>query len=173
MGVYSSMRSDADILREITGLKSVVIVSCSSCANTSVAYDKDLPVNRIITNKETGRVQTVPVAIVEEAKRLKTLFENNGITTTCEIFSAPCVISDDVVVDQAELLKHCNEADAVVTLFCPSGIMGLMKLIRKETKIVPGMKTQGLWQRYTYTDAATGLMYIDRARFAIIRNMNR
>ena len=171
MGVYSSMRSDADILREINGLKSVVIVSCSSCANTSIAYDKDLPVNRITTDKETGRTKTVPVAVVEEANRLKTLFEKNGIETKCEIFSAPCVISDDIARDQSAVLKHCNEADAVVTLFCPSGIMGLKRLLRKDIKIVPGMKTMGLWQRYTYTDPATGLMYIDKAKFAIVRNI--
>jgi hypothetical protein len=170
MGVYSTMRTDAAIMRDIAGLKSVVILGCSSCANTSIAYDKELPVNRIVIDNSTGRTKTTPVAIVEEENRLKALLESEGIKTGCEVFSAPCVLSDDIARDQAELLNRCDKAEAIITLFCPSGILGLKKLLHENIKIVPGMKTRGLWQRYTITDRETGLMYIDKSRFTIIRN---
>jgi len=170
MGVYSTVRPDSAILRDLKGLKSVVILCCSSCANTSIAYDKELPVSRILTDSATGRTKTIPVAIVEEANRLKVVLENNGIKASCEIFAAPCVLSDDIAREQSEILKRCDEAEAVVTLFCPSGMLGIKRVLREKIKLVPGMKTLGLWQRYTFIDHEKGLIYIDKSKFAIIRN---
>ena len=71
---YIVMRPDYSILGETEGLKSLAIVGCPACANYCLAYEKDEPVQKLITD-ETGSSSRLPVALMKEMNRLKGLLE--------------------------------------------------------------------------------------------------
>ena len=93
MGVYSVLLPDSKILGRVAGFKSVVILGCTACANSSIAFDRDVPLARLVVDETTGQTTREPVAVMEEAKRLKALLEKKGINTRVEMLPGPCVLS--------------------------------------------------------------------------------
>ena len=169
MGVYSLMRPDVDILRDVAGFKSAVILGCTSCANVSIAYVKELPLSRILLDEKTKQTKKLPVAIVEEANRLKALFEKNGIDTKVELCYAPCNYYEEKELDESEIFRRCNESDSVVLLSCSAGFLGVRNRLRRNVKLFTGMKTFGLHQIHSITDHEKGLVYIDKDRTVMFR----
>jgi hypothetical protein len=173
MSVYSVMLSDEKILRALTSFKSIAILGCTACANASIAYDKDLPVGKLLTDKETGRTRQIPVAIAEEANRLKAILENKGIDVKLELRPILCTLSDATEPDDISLINRCGNAEAVVALCCAGGALGIKKRFGNTVKIIPAMKTVGVYQSYTVRDSAKGLVYIDKKKSTVIRLFGR
>jgi hypothetical protein len=169
MGVYSNMLTDEKILSLVGNLKSVVILGCEGCANISVAYDRDIPMGKIIVDANTGRNKTVPTAILVEANRLKSLLEAQGLDVRVETRSGLCNMSDETSGDDLGLTKACADLDGVLLLSCPAGSVGVRKRAGKNVKILPAMKTVGVFQRYLTTDNQKGLVFVDRNKSAMIR----
>ncbi|MFC2011162.1 hypothetical protein ACFLUR_02595 [Chloroflexota bacterium] len=169
MGVYVVMRPDEDIGRKAARFKSVVILGCAVCANISIAYDKNMPVSRVLVDKETGRTRRLPVAIVEEANRFKAFLNSKGIDARVDALPSLCRFSYESGPDDLSLAKLCTNAEAVVILACQAGIVGVKMRLGGTAKILPGMKTVGLCQSYTFTDHEKGLVYIDKSRSTLIR----
>ena len=108
---------------------------------------------------------------MEEAKRLKALLERKGIDTTVEVLPGPCVLSADRESADSELVDRCADAEAVVTLCCTGGALGMDKRLAKRARTIPGMKTVGSSLSYTVVDEAKGLVYMDRERSKMIRGL--
>ena len=169
MGVYSVILPDEKLLQAVAGFKRIVILGCTICANNSLAYDRDTPLNKILVDKETGRTRLSPVAIVEEADRLKAVLESQVKDISVQVGLGLCNISSDSKPDEPEWVEHCRDAEAVVALCCAGGIGGVKMRLGKTVKIIPGMKTVGVNFTYTVQDRAKGLIYIDKSKSEVMR----
>ena len=173
MAVYSIIVPDSKILKGVSGLKSVVIVGCSTCGSDSIAYDKDYPLGRIVVNKDSGKTIYSPIPIVEEANRIKNLIETKEISVRVEMWPALCNLSYEKEKELSEFFNRCNKAEGVITLCCAGGALVLKRSLLKTIKIVPAMKTVGIFQIYKVLDEKTGFVYMDKQRSTTIRFRNQ
>ena len=169
MGVYSVLLSDSKILGRVGDSRPVVILGCTVCANSSIAFDRDVPLAKLVVDESTEQAIREPVAVVEEAERLKALLEENGTDARVEMLPGPCVLSAERELADSELVDRCADAEAVVTLCCSGGALGVERRFGKTTRIIPGMKTVGSSLSYTVVDEATGLVYMDQEKSKMIR----
>ena len=169
MGVYSVLLPDAKTVGRVADCKSVAIVGCTVCANSSIAFDREVPLAKLTVDEATGETTSEAVAVAEEAKRLKSLLEENGTNATVELLPGPCVLSAEREMADAELVGRCADAEAVVTLCCAGGTLGVERRLGKTVRIIPGMKTVGSSLSYTVVDKTTGLVYMDKAKCKMIR----
>lgn len=169
MGVYSVLLPDSKILERVAGFESVVIVGCTVCANSSIAFDKNLTLARVVVDKVTGETTRQSVAVVEEAERLKRLLEEKGIEASVGIMPGPCALSAEREAADAELVNRWADAEAVLTLCCAGGTLGIEKLLAKRAKTISGMRTVGSSFSYTVLDEKKGLVYMDREKSKMIR----
>lgn len=168
MGAYSVVLPDSKILDRVAGFKSVVILFCKNCANLSIAYDKGVPVSRILTNEETGETTQEPVAIIEETKRLQALIKSKGVNARVEVWpGGPCFLNADNESDYMELADRCTGAEAVVALCCVGGIPGPKRYLGKTAKIIPGMRTVGHFHFYRFVDE--DFVHIDKSKSRVFR----
>jgi hypothetical protein len=162
MGVYLVMVPDSKIAKQTTGMKSVVIAGCLACANDSLGYDKDYPLAKIAVDKDTGKAAEMPASVVAEANRLKELLESKGVSAEIQMRFGMCILPHDRESSMAELVDRCSKADAIITLCCPGGTLGLKKCLTQAARIVPGMKAEGIIQISKTLDEAGGLVYVDK-----------
>ena len=168
MGAYSVVVSDSKIIRRIAGFKSIIIMGCQNCASLSIAHDKGVPASRILTDEKTGQTTREPLAIMDEANRLKTLIESKGINARVDLWpGGPCLLAADKDSDYLELTNRCTDADAVITLCCVGGIPGVKRYLGKTAKIISGMKTLGHFHLSTFID--DGYLCIDKSKSKMIR----
>ncbi len=170
MGAYVVIFSDSKIFKRVAGFKSVVVLGCPGCANASIAYDKGIPLSRILVDKNTGETVEEPVAVMEEANRLKALLESKGINARVEMWpDGPCALSADSDPAYLELADRCTDAEGVVTLCCVGGTLGVKRYLGKTAKIISGMRTVGVFQLYTILDEAKEFVCIDKDKSRMIR----
>lgn len=169
MGVYSVLVSDDRILKRIADAKSVVIIGCAACANDSIAYDKDYPLSKIIIDEKTGKEKQIPVPINAEANRLRELLESRGINTGIETWFGVCDVSYEREKQTSELVERCSNVDAVISLSCAGGTLALKKMFPKSIKIIPGMKTVGIFQICKILDKSGQFINMDRANSTNLR----
>jgi len=173
MGVYSVVLADSEIRDSISGCKSVAILGCPACANSSIAFDRERPVSKRTVDEATGKTINEPIAIKEECQRLQAMLEEEGIAATIELLPGPCVLSDERQLADSELIDRCSKADAVLALCCAGGVAGMHKRLGKKAKTIAGMETMGSSLSYTVVDKDTGLVYMDRKRSKMIPVANR
>jgi hypothetical protein len=168
MGVYSMIDPDDKILQRIKGFKSVVIFGCEGCANDSIAYDKGYPLAEIITDEKTGKEKYLPVAMIKETNRLKELFESKSISTKIELLFAICDISPEKMNQIDDLIKNCSNVEAVISLTCPGGIISLKKILPKSIKLIPAMKTLGIFHTYRILDESGHFIKMDMEKSSYV-----
>ena len=93
MGITSVMLPDETILNRIDGMKSVAVIGCKGCANSSIAYTRKLPIYRIEVDADTEEITRFPAALPAELDRLKDLIESKGTSVKTEMLLSPCVIA--------------------------------------------------------------------------------
>jgi len=172
------MRPDSSILGEAKGVESLVIVGCPYCANYSIAYEKDEPVQKLVIDGETGSVSRLPLAVINEANRLKGVLEDRGMSIGVEIWPALCYMTSDSEVyvrgpkwTAPELVHRCEGAEAIVALCCAGGVAGLKQCFGGGVKVIPAMKTEGIAFMSYSLDKETNLIHIDKEKSTIIRNL--
>ena len=169
MGAYVVVLSDSKIIDRLAGFKSVVVFGCPGCANFSIAYDNGIPLARIMVDKNTGETVREPVAIMEEANRLKTLLESKGTNVRAEIWpGGPCFQRAEKEPAYLELADPCTDAEAVITLCCVRGTLGIKGRLGKTAKIISGMRTVGVFQACTTIDEEKGFVCIDKSKSKMI-----
>lgn len=176
MVTHTVMRSDSKILEEVEGLKSVAIVGCPYCASFSIAYEKDVPVQKLTIDEKTGRPTKLPVAMMNEANRLKAILESRGVGVCVELWPPLCCMTLDNELQAGgpqwadpELANRCVGAEAVIALCCSGGVIGLKMRLGDGSKVIPGMKTVGISLLYFSLDRDSNLVHIDMEKSTIIR----
>lgn len=108
---------------------------------------------------------------MEEANRLKALLESKGINVRVEMWpgDAPCFLSNEREQDYLELADRCADAEAVITLCCVGGTLGVKRYLGKTAKIISGMRTLGLFQVCIILDEAKGFVYVDKNKSKMFR----
>lgn len=151
-------------------------MGCPYCANYSIAYEKDEPVQRLVIDEETGGISRPPLAILNEADRIKGILEGGGKSVRVEIWPSLCYMTSDSEVygggpkwTAPELVERCSGAEAIVALCCAGGVTGLKKCFGEGVKVIPGMKTEGISFMSFSLDKETNLIHIDKETSTIIR----
>lgn len=180
MPVYVELVSNSKILNSVAGSKSVVILACTGCANPSIAYQKDLPCEKMVVKERMdtrapAHAKRLPFAVVKEATRIRNLLESKGTKTKVVLWEWPCSMSSEAVAQltdssfsDEELVRMCTNADAIITLTCIEGTLGVRKTLGKSSKIVPGMKTVGRAFFYITLDESKQFTVIDRGKSLIV-----
>jgi hypothetical protein len=175
--IFSKLLDEKTLLEKVQGYKSLLIVGCRTCANLSVAYEGDLPAYRKTIDPKTDEAQYEPVAIIEEAHRLKSLFESHGFTIDFELFRPPCLQSYDMSIPDnlgggenasPDFAERYTKYDVVISLACASGTLGLRKRLGKNVKVIPGMVTRGMGQFDFKFDDTKEYVYVDKQATTII-----
>ncbi len=179
MGVFVRLIPDSQIITSAEAFSSVAILGCSGCANFSIAYEKDQPVSQITTDETTGKLKTLPYALLEQTGHLKKLLEDKGVKVITEIIQGPCNLRDDVELELPELYRNtkfgsgfnerCADAEAFITLCCSGGVFGLKQRLGKDIRIVPGMRDAGTWQSFLILDEEKKFILIDKDRSNVIQ----
>ena len=169
MDVYSIILPDSTILKRVAGLKSVLIVGCKACMNDSLAFGTDHPLGRVVVDKDRVETAYLPILIDEELKRLKKLFENNGMSAEIEIMDVMCEISFRTELIISKLVKRCAEVNAILSVSCIVGTLALKEQLAKACKIASATKTLGIFQPTKFLDESNKFVYLDRNRSKIIR----
>jgi hypothetical protein len=170
MGVYSTMLPDEKLLKAVEGLEKIVVLGCVICANSSLALAKGVPLNKVSVNKETGKMNVLPVAIVDETNRVKAILEKKVKDVRVDVAPGFCIISEDNSPGESGWVGHCNDARAVVALCCAGGVAGLRVRLGKSVKIIPAMRTEGLTCNCSVRDKDSGYVYLDKNKSQVIRN---
>jgi hypothetical protein len=169
MGVYSKLDSDDKIIQKIKDYKSIVIFGCEGCANDSIAFQKGYPLAEIIRDENTGQEKYMPFALKKETSRLKELLKSKNINTEIEIMFALCDMSPGRASYIDNLLKNFSNLEAVITMCCPGGIISLKKVVPNSIKIIPVMKTQGMFHTYRVTDESGKFIKMDMEKTSYIK----
>lgn len=169
MAVYSIVLPDSTILKRVNGFKSVLIVGCGACLNDSLAFSTERPLAKVVTDRNTGKTDILPMLINEELQRIKTLLENNGIRARTESTIPICEISFITEPFISNLSKHSAEAEAIVSASCSVGTLALKKQLGKIFKIISATKTSGIFQVSKYLDESGGFVYLDKSQSTILK----
>lgn len=169
MGVYSKLDTDERIIQKIKDYKSIVIFGCEGCANDSIAFQKGYPLAEIIRDENTGQEKYIPFALKKETSRLKKLLESKNINTEIEIMFALCDMSPERESYIDDLLKNFTNLEAIITMCCPGGIISLKKVVPKSIKIIPAMKTQGMFHTYRVPDESGKFIKMDMEKTSYIK----
>ena len=152
--IYAELLPDSTIMKNVESYDSLTLVACSACANTSVGYQKNLPVLKRSVDEATGEITFIRSAITGEAYRIKELLEEKDKDVKVEMYNVPCAMAMDKELPRyvkggdadIKLFEQCVDTDVVLALCCSVGVLGLKRRFGGSTGIVPGMKTIGISQ---------------------------
>lgn len=170
MVVFSVTLPDETLIQAAKGFKKIVILGCSVCANNSIAYEKGFPLSKMPEDKTAKHIMPSPVAVVEEANRLKALLAGVVEEITIGISPGFCIMNEGNSPGSLGNVKSYPNIDAVVALCCVGGVAGLKMRFGDSVKIIPAMRTEGIIVACMVNDLEKGLTRIDKNKSRIIRN---
>jgi hypothetical protein len=170
MPVYSEMLQDDKIFKSLGGYKRIVIVGCDGCGNDSLALNKNLS-QKAIFNSHEGQYRAAPDAMLEEANRLKAKLNSDAEDVRIVIAKSLC--SHPTGDQPAEWIELCHGTEAVLSLCCSAGVLGIKQSLGKTVKVIPGMKTVGVLYLYRVYDPVKGLICIDKNKSVVIPFSNK
>jgi hypothetical protein len=132
---------ETDILPEVAGLKSVLIVPCRFCPAASLAVRSDEPyIEFPRRGLETGSYERL-------IKRVKQELENRGIKVS--LFKSKLLHQFVLCMWTSKrrkmLMELAKEHDALVVMGCESAVQTVRDAVKSTTcQVIPGMKNEGL-----------------------------
>jgi hypothetical protein len=174
--IYAELLPDSTIMKNAESYDSMTLVVCPVCANTSVGYQKNLPVLKKSVDETTGETTYIRTAITGEAHRIKELLDEKDKDVKIEMYGAPCAMAMDKELPRnlnggdadTKLVEQCADTDAVLALCCSVGVLGLKRRLGGSTRIVPCMKTRGFSQFSFKFDDNKELVYVDRESSTVL-----
>jgi hypothetical protein len=166
MVVYSEMIPQDAILQGVGDAKKVTIIACSHCANTSIAYVKNISLGKSRGGAMLSMLTSKPTALIQEANSIKELLEGKGKTVKIEILGKmmpPCGMNEK---GHRKIAKIAQGSDCVVALSCISGSLGMKSALPKSCRVFPAMNTVG-WLE-TFRKVESGNMIIDKQKSRVI-----
>jgi hypothetical protein len=174
--IYAELLPDSTIMKNVESYDSMTLVVCPVCANTSVGYQKNLPVLKKSVDETTGELTYIRTAITGEAHRIKELLDEKDKDVKVEMYGAPCAMAMDRELPRnlnggdadTKLAEQCADTDMVLALCCSVGALGLKRRLGDSTMIVPCMKTRGFSQFSFKFDDNKELVYVDRESSTVL-----
>jgi hypothetical protein len=177
--IFAELAPELRILQAARDFRSILIVACPVCANLSIAYERNLPAYERRIDGASGESTFLPIAITSVANYLKTLLEGRGIKARIAMHRAPCLLADD-----EELAKLFNDGvtipklavrgegpDAILSLSCTVGTLGLKKHLGESAKVIPAMKSTGIGQFNVVFDETKRFARVNKESSTIILTM--
>ena len=132
---------DMDIISEVEGLSSALIVPCNMCAAATVAIEEDKPFIQFFKNF----LKSVPFE--QHIKRLQSRLREKGVTSTVfksnlphQWFLCMCTLGR-----KKKLQNYVKQYDAVIVLGCDSATETVRDAVKSTgCKVIEGMKTGGI-----------------------------
>ena len=175
--IFSKILNETTLLERVQRHRSLLFMGCRSCANYSAAYEKNLPLYAKTIDPTTNEVKYEPYAIVEEANQLGIFFKRHGYETHFELIRPPCTSSNDIRVPEKlgggehaspDFAERYAKYDAVISLCCASGTVGLRKQLGTTVQIISGRDTIGMGHIVYKFDDAQDYIYVDQQASTII-----
>lgn len=138
MGLYSVMRSEAQILEGAKNARDILIISCPGCACESLSYEEDLPCRLLEQGKDMD-ASAVAVNIVRTQWVNK--LEGRGCAVDYLSVVFPCEMFD---TEREQILAVLPGHDTVMILACGSAYIGIRDILKDfKGRIIPMMQTKG------------------------------
>jgi hypothetical protein len=131
---------DLDVVSQVTGLSSALIVPCNMCPAVSVAVKENKPCFQLFRSF----LKSPPFE--KYIKALQSQLREHGVKTTVFKSDLPhqffmCMWPQG---RRKKLLKHARKCDAVVVLGCESAIETARDSVKSaDCKVIQGMETAG------------------------------
>ena len=132
---------DIDVIKEVDGLSSVLIVPCNMCAAATVAMNEEKPFLQIFSSF----LKSVPFD--EYIKRLQGRLKEKGVTSTLFKSNLPhqwflCMCTQG---RKTKLGEYIKQYDAAIVLGCDSAVETVRDAARlTDCKVIEGMKIGGI-----------------------------
>jgi hypothetical protein len=162
MAVYSETKTDEDILSELEGARSVLILGCSACANAIYSLSKDLPLRNVSMIQGIRAISTS-----HEIDRISGILSGKGV----RVESIPSVIPLPLCCGLDQMLCRylagkSQGVDKVVALCCEAGQGNIADNVPGK-EVVGTLNAKGLIRMSTYRKG--GKVFIDHQSVSIKR----
>ena len=164
--VYCESYSDEEVVRGLEGAKSIILVGCPGCANTSLYLKNDPEGSAMLTISPTG---FTAVSMKSEMDRLQRLLSLKGLNV--DTFGGKYPLGILCVPDKRgkhKIINNCQGYDAIVTLCCDGGTKSISKIL-KGKKIVPAMKGAGILSALMKTNLIFTKLSIEKGSVDIVK----
>jgi hypothetical protein len=164
--IYSELRSDKALLKDINEEKSVFLLGCPACANTSIYIQKADQDSDMLRLTPTGYKA---VSMVGELKRLKDLLTNKSIDVDSWVGKYPtitlCLLDEH---SRNIISKKCQDYKTIITLSCDAGKKSVEGILSGK-RVIAGMKARGLAITALRSKMRFAKFYIDKSKVDIKR----
>ncbi len=132
---------DVDIIPEVEGLSSALIVPCNMCAAATVAINEGKPFLQIFKNF----LKSAPFE--QHIKRLQSRLRKKGVTSTVFKSNLPhqwflCMCTQG---RKSKLREYTEQYDAAIVLGCDSAVETVRDTAKSSgCKVIEGMKIEGI-----------------------------
>ena len=164
--VYCESYSVEEVLDDLDGAKSIILIGCPGCANTCLYLKNDPEGSAMLTISPTG---FTAVSMKSEMERLQQLLSLKGLNVDTLMGKYPTGIL--CVPDKRgknKIIKNCQGYDAIVTLCCDGGTKSVSKIL-KGKKIIPAMKAAGIVSALMKTNLLFTKLSIEKGSVEIVK----
>ncbi len=164
--VYCEARAENSVVQDLGNVRSVLIVGCAGCANTSVYLQNSPDGSAMMTLTPTG---FHPVPMQNAVDSLQRRLADKGWRVASWLGKYPtgllCVLDKRC---RSKIIKRCEGYDAVITLCCDGGTRS-MKNILNGKRVIPAMEATGLITAVMKSNLIFTKMSIDKDSVDIVR----
>jgi hypothetical protein len=164
--IYCESCSDAKIVKDLKGTKSVILVGCPGCAN-SCLYLRNAPADSAMMTLSLNGFNAV--SMQSEMDRLEHLLSGKGLKVGSSMGKYPTGIL--CIPDKRgrdKIIKNCKDYDTIITLSCDGGTKSVSKIL-KGKKIIPAMKAGGIMSALMKSKRLFTRLSIDKDSVDIVK----
>ena len=162
--IYSELRPDTALLNDLKEEKSVFLLGCPACANTSLYVQKADEDSDMLRLTPTG---FKAVSMIGELKRLTNLLNDKCINVDSWVGKYPtitlCLLDEH---SRKNILKKCRDFNTIITLCCDAGTKSVERILRGK-RVFAGMNAKGLAIAPLKSKLRFAKLYVDKSKVDI------
>lgn len=163
--VYCEPRPEAEVVQDLNSAKSIMLVGCAGCANTSLYLQNAPKGSAMMTLTPTG---FHPVAMKNAMDNLERLLSEKGWRVESWLGKYPtgllCVPDKR---GRSKIIKNCQGYDTIVTLCCDGGTRSIQNILNGK-KVIPAMQASGLITAIMKNNMLFTKLFIDKESVDIV-----
>jgi len=162
--IYSELRSDEALLNDLKEEKSVFLLGCPACANTSIYIQKAVEDSDMLRLTPTG---FKAISMVGELKRLTNLLNDKCTDVGSWVGKYPtimlCLLDEH---SRNNISKKCRDFNTIITLCCDAGTKSIEGILEGK-RVIAGMKAKGLAIAALRSKLRFAKIYVDKSKVDI------